>query len=189
MSMKPKPWKVIRSSRDGSYRVFSIRTDHALSPRTGVSHDFFILESEPWVNVIAITEDEQILLVRQYRHGLQDVTLEIPGGLVDPGDTPLVAAQKELRQETGYEASEWISLGCVHPNPAIQSNECYTYVAKGAHLAGDLDLDDKEDISVVVKPLSDVPRLIQEGQITHALILAAFYRFYMEYAPEGGERP
>jgi ADP-ribose pyrophosphatase len=181
--MALKPWKIIRSHHDSSYRVFTIRTDRAVSPRTGEAHDFYVLESDPWVNVIPITEDNQIVLVRQYRHGLKTVTLEIPGGLVENGETALEAAKKELRQETGYEAREWIDLGRVHPNPAIQSNSCFTFVAKETHLVGGLDLDEREDIEVVLKPLAQVPQLIRDGYITHSLILAAFYKFYMEYLP------
>jgi ADP-ribose pyrophosphatase YjhB (NUDIX family) len=181
--MTLKPWKVIRSHHDRSYRVFTIRTDRAVSPRTREAHDFYVLESDPWVNVIPITEDNQIILVQQYRHGLKTVTLEIPGGLVENGESPLEAAKKELRQETGYEAAEWIELGSVHPNPAIQSNSCFSFVAKGAHNVGELELDEREDIEVVLKPLAQVPRLIREGSITHSLILAAFYKFYMEYLP------
>jgi len=179
--MAIKPWKILKSHRDDSYRVFGIRTDRALSPRTGREHDFYILESTPWVNVIPITADKQIILVRQYRHGLRAVTLEIPGGLVDNGNTPLEAAKKELREETGYEARRWIDLGSVHPNPAIQSNRCYSFVAEDAYKVGSLDLDDKEDIEVVFRPLEQLPSLIADGVITHALILAAFYRFFMEH--------
>ena len=180
----PKPWRVVNSERDDSYRVFSIRTDNAVSPRTGKEHKFYVLESTPWVNVIALTEDDQVILVRQYRHGTKEVTLEIPGGLVENNDTPLVAAQKELREETGFEAAVWKELGFVHPNPAIQSNKCYFFLARGAHKVGDLDLDEKEDIMVELRSLREIPDLIERGGITHALVLAAFYRFYMEHSSQ-----
>ncbi len=91
-----KPWSHIRSQYEKSFRVFSIRTDTALSPRTALEHDFYIIESNDWVNVIPITTDYQVVLVRQYRHGSKEVTLEIPGGLLDEGDTPLEAAKREL---------------------------------------------------------------------------------------------
>lgn len=122
-------------------------------------------------------------MIAQYRHGIQGVTLEIPGGLVEQGDTPEGAARRELREETGYSADEIIALGCVHPNPAIQNNACYTYLARDVVLAGSQEQDDKEDIEVVLQPLSKIPRLISEGAITHSLVIAAFYRFYMEYLP------
>ena len=179
--MPPKPWEVITSKQDNSYRVFSIRTDRAISPRTGQAHNFFILESSSWVNIIPLTPDNEVVMIRQYRHGIRDVTLEIPGGIVEASDTPYVAAGKELCEETGYRTSEMILLGSVYPNPAIQNNQCYTFLAKNAFLAGNQNLDDKEDIEVLLRPLSEIPRLIREGDITHSLVLAAFYRFFMEY--------
>ena len=179
--MPPKPWKLTSSNQDKSYRVFSLRTDHAISPRTGQEHDFFIVECPPWVNVIPLTPENKVVMVRQYRHGTRSVTLEIPGGLVENNDTPEEAAVKELREETGYQTSEMIPLGSVHPNPAIQDNQCYTFLARDVFLAGKQQQDDKEDIEVLLCPISEIPRLIKEGEITHSLVLAAFYRFYMEY--------
>ena len=177
----PENWKILSTRRDDGYRVFSIRTDRAVSPRTGAAHDFFVLESASWVNVIPVTPKGDVILVRQYRHGIRRVTLEIPGGLVDPGDTPETAAERELREETGYRASGIVALGSVHPNPAIQNNRCYTFLAEDVFPDGDPEPDDREDIDVVVRPLADIPRLIRDGEITHSLVLAAFYRFFMEY--------
>jgi ADP-ribose pyrophosphatase len=179
--MYPEPWKVISRIRDRSYRVFALRKDTALSPRTGKAHDFFILESGSWVNVIPLTEDDQVVLVRQYRHGTGQVTIEIPGGIVERKDTPEQAARRELLEETGYRAEEMIPLGFVHPNPAIQNNRCYTFLARNAHLVGDQRQDGGEDIGVLLRPLSEIPRLIREGEITHSLVVAAFYRYYMEH--------
>jgi 8-oxo-dGTP pyrophosphatase MutT (NUDIX family) len=120
-------------------------------------------------------------LIRQYRHGIREITLEIPGGLVEQNDTPETAAIKELHEETGYRESQIVPLGNVHPNPAIQNNACYTFLATNVFLAGNQEQDEKEDIEVLLRPLPEIPRLIREGEITHALVLAAFYRFYMEY--------
>jgi len=179
--MSPKPWKVISTTCDTSYRVFGLRTDRAVSPRTGKAYDFYILESNPWVNVIPMTEDNEVVLVRQYRHGIHDLSLEIPGGLVEDGDTPEQAAWRELSEETGYGAEEMISLGFVYPNPAIQNNKCYTFLARNALLVGEQEQDGGEDIEVLLKPLSEIPLLIHNGEISHSLVVVAFYRFLVEY--------
>lgn len=179
--MPPQKWKVTSSTRDKSYRVFSLRTDRALSPRTHQEHNFFILESSSWVNVIPLTDQDEVVMVRQYRHGIRDITLEIPGGLVEEHDSPEEAAIRELYEETGYRASEIICLGSVHPNPAIQNNLCYTFLAREVFPGGDQQQDEKEDIEVLIRPLTEIPSLIRQGQITHSLVLAAFYRYYMEY--------
>jgi ADP-ribose pyrophosphatase len=179
---KPEPWTIISSNLDRSFRVFNLRTDHACSPRTGQSHDFFVMESSSWVNVIPLTAEKEVVLVRQYRHGTRKITLEIPGGLVEPQDAPEEAALRELREETGYTALSVVSLGYVHPNPAIQNNRCYTFLAENVRPAGAQEQDEKEDIEVILKPLAEIPRLIRDGAITHALVIAAFYRYYMEVA-------
>ena len=181
--MKPKPWPLISSRPDRSFRIFNLRMDRSVSPRTGEEHDFIVLESAPWVNVIALNDREEVVLIWQYRHGTREVTLEIPGGLVDAADEPLAAAKRELLEETGYQGEEWIDLGYVHPNPAILDNRCHTFLALGAKPAGEQSLDEKEDIAVVLKPLAEIPRLIREGGITHALVVCAFWRFFMEYRP------
>ncbi len=179
--MAAKPWEIISSKDGDSYGIFSFRTDRARSPRTGREYDFFILESSSWVNVIPLTTKNEVVMVRQYRHGIRDFSLEIPGGLVEEEDTPEEAAKKELREETGYNASEMILLGSVHPNPAIQNNLCYTFLARDVFLAGEQQQDEKEDIEILYQPLTEIPRLIREGKINHSLVLAAFFRFYLEY--------
>jgi ADP-ribose pyrophosphatase len=175
-----KPWKRIRSRTNKSYRIFSIRTDTTLSPRTGAEHEFYVIESGDWVNVVPITADQQVVMIKQYRHGSRQITLEIPGGLVDPGDTPETAASRELLEETGYRAEEWKKIGVVNPNPAIFSNRCHTFLARNLTRVANPTPDQTEDIDVVLLPLSDIPGLIRKGVIDHALVIAAFYWLNLE---------
>jgi ADP-ribose pyrophosphatase len=186
--MPPEKWKSLFQTWDDSHGIVTIRTDRAVSPRTGEAHDFFILETDSWVNVIPVTADHRVVMVRQYRHGTGEVTLEIPGGIVEKEDTPESAALRELKEETGYTASSLSLLGAVHPNPAIQDTVCYTFLASNVVCMGEQRLDEKEDIEVVLYPLEKIPSLIRKGDITHALVLAAFYRFYMELPAERREK-
>ena len=179
--MPVKPWKLVSSNQNSSYRIFNLRTDRALSPRTNKESDFYIIESSDWVNIIPVTPDNQVILIRQYRHGIQEVTLEIPGGLIEAGDSPKKAAERELREETGYEAGEMIPLGNVHANPAFLNNRCYTFFARDVSLVGMQNQDENEDIEIILKPLDEVPDLIEKGEITHSLILVAFFRFFVKY--------
>jgi ADP-ribose pyrophosphatase len=181
--MPPKPWRVLSSQVNESFRIFNLRIDRAYSPRTEAAHDFYILESTDWVNVIPVTSRGEVVLIRQYRHGTREVTLEIPGGIVEHGDTPEMAARRELIEETGFKEREMILLGSVHPNPAFLTNRCFTYLATDVARVQTQEQDDKEDIEVEVRSLEDVPQLIRQGEITHALVLAAFYRYYLEYLP------
>ena len=119
------------------------------------------------------SDADELLLVRQYRHGTEAMSLEIPGGLVDPGEQPEAAAGRELREETGFEASSLQPIGVMTPNPAIFSNRCHTYLATGCRRVGDPDLDPGEDLEVVVVPAGDVDAMVRAGEIDHALVLAA----------------
>ncbi len=182
-NMKIREWPLINSRVRENYRIFNIRIDSAQSPRNGNIYDFVVLEASPWVNVIPVTSDNEVVLIRQFRHGVRQVTLEIPGGLVEQDEHHEEAALRELEEETGYWArkEDLIYLGMVCPNPAIQNNVCHTYLARNAFRNGDQNMDDKEDIEIMLCPVRDVPRLIQEGAISHSLVVVAFYRYFMEY--------
>jgi len=156
------------------YKSFEARRCVRVSPRTGAEHGFFVLGVPDWVNIVALTDDDRVILVRQYRHGTEAFELEVPGGAIDPEDPdPGHAAARELREETGYEAREIRPLGVMTPNPAFHTNVCHAYAALGCHRVGELLQDPGEDIEVVTVPRSEVRSMVQRGDITHALALAA----------------
>ena len=171
-----EPWEKLDSQYLGDFRIFRIRQDTSLSPRTGATHRFFVLESPDWVNVIPLTLEGNVILIRQYRHGTEDVTLEVPGGMVDAADAdPSVSAARELREETGYEVEAIIHLGSVAPNPAFLNNQCHSYLALGVRPVHEVALDGAEDIAFEEIPLAAIPDLIRSGAITHSLTITAFY--------------
>ena len=147
--------------------------------RQGIVHRFFVLESPDWVNVIPLTPEGNVIMIRQYRHGTEDVTLEIPGGMVDATDgDPSVSAARELREETGYDVEEIIHLGSAAPNPAFLNNRCHSYLALGVRPVHEVALDGAEDIAFEEVPLAAIPDLMRDGAITHSLTITAFY--YLE---------
>ncbi|MDH3626029.1 MAG: NUDIX hydrolase [Acidobacteriota bacterium] len=174
-----KPWRRLEARRVEACKIFDL--DHVRFERPeGVGSEwFYVVESIDWINVIAIDDDHRVLMVRQYRFGIEDFTLEIPGGMCDPGEQPLESARRELREETGFEADRWDDLGWVHPNPPIQNNRCFTFLARGLRRVGDPRPDPNEAFEQMVVPLADVSRLILERRITHALVLAAFHRYQL----------
>lgn len=171
-----QPWHRLDSETVYTCRVFSLRKNRNRSPRDGREHDFFVLDSTEWVNIVPITPDDQVVLIHQYRHGIDDMTLEIPGGMVDPHDeSPLHAARREMQEETGYDSDDVISLGSIHPNPAIQSNRCYTFLARNVTKRFEPQFDSTEETEVVLVPAAQLPDLVRQGTITHALVVTAFY--------------
>lgn len=176
-SSKLGNWPRHNSQQVFNCPVFKIRCDSHAAPASGKLHDFFIIEPTDWINIIAITPEQEVVLIEQYRYGSAAVTLEIPGGMIDAGEVPLAAAQRELQEETGYQSAHWQLIGINEPNPAIQQNRCYTFLAEAAHPAAIQNLDHTEAIEVRLEALANVPTLICTQQITHALVIAAFY-FY-----------
>ena len=174
-----RPWPLAHSRIEIENRIFTLKTDTFRSPRTGREHDFYVLEAGAWVNVIPLTPTGQVVLVRQFRHGIRQTTLEIPGGLVEEGQAPAEAAARELMEETGYSSNNITLLGRTRPNPAILNNWCYSYLAEDVSEVADTELDETEDIEVVLADLDKIPEIIRSGDIDHSLVLSAFYYYYI----------
>jgi len=171
--MSIKPWKVLESS----YFRPRFRLDKIEFPN-GKFLDATILEFRSWANILALTKNHEAVLIKQYRHGVQEVLWEIPGGVVEDGEDPLEGVKRELLEETGYTASEFIQVGKLYPNPALQTNSMYCFLALDVEKTGEQNLDDGEDIEVHLVPLDELFAMTKRGEFPHALQLAALFQAF-----------
>ena len=171
----PKPWRHEPVEWLQDCRVFRVGRSQAHSPRGGEPHTFYRIEADDWVNVVPVTPDDEVVMVRQYRHGSRSVTLEIPGGMIDPGESPGEAAARELLEESGYRGSSPEPLGSVNPNPAVFGNRCYTFLVRDAVPVTAIANSATEETVVELVPAERVPDLLAKGIIDHALVVAALY--------------
>jgi len=170
------PWVEHDSRTTAESRLFSQIATRRGSPHTSREHVFTRLICPDWVNVIAFTEGGELLIVEQYRHGIDASTQEIIGGVCEVGEAPLLSAQRELLEETGHISDHWISLGSCEPNPAVQNNRCHFFLALGCRPVAELDLDPSEELRVWAYSWKEWETRMREGGVTHALVLAAFLR-------------
>ncbi len=196
MSASPDPaaparWEKKSQSLHAACGLFDVLHARYRHPRRGRERDFVVIEGPDWVNVIALTGQHELVLVRQFRFGIDDFSLEIPGGVMEPGEDPLAAAQRELREETGYTGRAGRILGCVHPNPAIMNNRCHMVLVEAAARTSDLAWDHDEEIEILTAPVDDVLNWARAGRIRHALVLDALLLFEPVWAEmrRGGFSP
>ena len=164
--------KVIAATR--IFELIGVRFRHPVRKTEG---DFVVIKAPDWVNIIAITSDQRMVLVKQFRFGIDDVSLEIPGGMVELGEDPISTALRELEEETGYVGTDAKLLGVVHPNPAIQSNRCHMIFVRDVKRSSELSWDDDEELEVLTEPVERVYELAAAGKITHSLVLDALLFF------------
>jgi 8-oxo-dGTP pyrophosphatase MutT (NUDIX family) len=179
-------WAVLKREPVEDFSFFQIQRKLVYSPRTGETREVQAIQFADWVLVLALTKDEEVVVVRQYRHGIERVCLELPGGLVDPeDDSPTSSAQRELLEETGYQADEIILIGECFPQPAILCNKCFFYLAKNAAKAQSQHLDSGEDIEVLTIPLKEIPTKIENKEIDHGMVLLAFFFLWLRKGQMG----
>jgi 8-oxo-dGTP pyrophosphatase MutT (NUDIX family) len=179
---EPRHWQVLGIERLQDCKVFRVNRALVRSPHGREAH-FHTLEAEPWVNVVPVTRDEQVVMVRQYRHGAKRVTLELPGGIVDPGEEPGAAAARELIEETGYRAARVRSLGSLNPNPALFGNRVHSFVAEGVTKVGEIANGPLEETVVELVPTREIRERLRRGEIDHALVVAALHWWLLDAEP------
>jgi ADP-ribose pyrophosphatase len=173
----PQRWKKTATRTVVSTRIFDVQSVDFQHPARPKPQDFFVINAPNWVNVLAVTPDHRLVLVRQFRYGTDDFSLEIPGGVIDAGEDPVIAGVRELREETGYVGTSARLLGSVHPNPAIQNNRCHLVLVEGARQSAELDWDPDEEMEVLALPVDEVYQRAYAGGITHALVLDGLLLF------------
>ena len=169
--MTIKPWKILES-----YHLHkNVRIDKCELP-DGKVIEGFVLEYGDWATILALTKDQEVVLVRQYRHGAQKVLLELPGGAMETEDeNPMQAARRELLEETGYTGDTFIQVGCVSPNPANQTNLIYSFLVLNAEIVAIQNLDETEEIEVVLKPLNEVITMAKNGELFQSMQVSAMF--------------
>ena len=178
-------WETVSIEPHADARVFRVVRKHCRHPQRDVTTDFFVIDSVDWVNVIALTTDGQLVLVNQYRIGRERISLELPGGMMEPGEDPVAAGLRELQEETGFHGGTARLLATVDPNPAVQNNVCHFVFVDGVTRTGTLAWDEHEEIEVVTHPVDEVFAIAQAGGIKHSLTLNALFFFAPEWRRRG----
>ncbi|MFZ6776171.1 NUDIX hydrolase [Undibacterium sp. Ji83W] len=171
-----KPWKTINSTTLVNDAWLTLSADTCQLPNGQIIEPYYVLHESDWVHVFAQADDGRILTVKQFRYGVKKVCIELPGGVIDEGEAPLVAAQRELLEETGYSATHWQSLGAMYANPARQTNTIHLFFATGLRLKGEQQLDVSEDIEFDFLAIPEIQQKIEFNEFSQALHIASFYR-------------
>jgi len=168
-------WKVLQSEYLVNAPWAVLRKDRCEMPNGHIVPEYYVLEYPNWVNIVALTKEKEVILVKQYRHGADIISLEIPGGVIDEGEDALMAAKREMLEETGYVFEEMIKLADLYPNPATSTNITTTFLATGGIKIKEQELDDQEEIDVILASVDEVKQLLKENKIAQALHVAALF--------------
>ncbi len=171
-------WKIINETKVFASAVFSLIKKECLHPVSGVKNDFYTIDTLDWINVVARTEAGEYILVRQHRLGNGDVTVETPGGLMEPGELPDRCAKRELLEETGYSCDRVHLLKKLTVNPAIMNNSIYIYFAPNCIRAGEQQLDVAEDIDSIILSELELREMLNKGGISHSIVVMALNLYF-----------
>lgn len=178
-SFSIEPWITTNEETKYTTNIFKLLSRTMKLESEDHSATFSVLEAPDWINVIPLTKDNEVVLVEQYRYGVEQPTLELPGGMVDSGESPLETSRRELLEETGYAGEEAIDLGKVSSNPAMMNNHTYTYLIKGCKKVQEQKLDGNERINVHLMPIEEFLELVHTGVVHHSLVVAAMAKYLL----------
>lgn len=170
-------WHTIESELLHDCKIFQLYRER--KKHDAKEDNFFILQSNDWVNIIPVTREGNVVMIEQYRYGTEMVTLEIPGGIMNDGETPAQSARREMNEETGYDTHDIYFLGKNEPNPAFLRNNCSSFLALNAECTVGTAFDEHENIRVRLIPLREIPALIRNGTIKHSLVIVAFHDLHL----------
>lgn len=176
-----KPWREIAREHLLNCRIFDVERSVAESPVDGSEHDYYRIVSRDWAQIIPITANDDVVMVRQYRHGSSSMVLEIPGGLVEDGEDPAAAAARECLEETGYRADTVQQMAALNPNPAIHSHRLYSFYARGVGQTESIQNTATEHTEVELVPLGELAERLRAGDIDHSLVAATLWQFLHDY--------
>ncbi len=166
-------WKVLSSNYLHNNQWLKIRKEVCETPSGKIVDPYYIYDFPEWVAAVALTEDGNVVMIRQYRHALGDISIELPGGCVDDTDKDFEEAiARELMEETGYRFSSYEYLGKISANSSTNSNFLHMFLAKGGKLIAEQSLDENEDIEVMVMPMAELKKLVRENVITQSMHIA-----------------
>lgn len=183
-----KKWGVLKSDYLIQNKWLTVRKDHVKLPTGAEMNDYYVLEYPDWVTVIAITEEGNYVMEKQYRHGIQKTCYELCGGTVEKNENALDTAMRELKEETGFEGGEWEFFSITAPNPAAMTNLCYTFLARGVKKTSDQNLELTEDIEVCEMTEEELLKIMEAGQITQGDMLSPLWQWMYKRVTEQVEK-
>ena len=176
----PSKWQVIQDDIHADCRIFEVHKRKMLRDSDQKQGDFYVIETNDWVNVLAMTPKQEIILVRQFRYGTEEYSLEPPGGVIERGEDPVVAGQRELLEETGYSGRNPKLIGDVFPNAAIMSNRCHFLFLTDVEKTAKVSLDPHEELETVKVSIDQLKDLVKSGEISHSIGVNAVFHLMME---------
>ena len=179
-SQFPSRWKVMRDDMHANCRIFDVHKRKMIRDSDQKEGEFYVIETNDWVNVLALTSNQEIILVRQFRYGTEEYSLEPPGGVIEKGEDPILAGQREMLEETGYSGKNPKIIGNVFANSAIMSNRCHFLLVTDVEKLGETSFDPHEELETVKVPIESLKDLVKSGDISHSIGVNAIFHLMME---------